>query len=250
MRLALFQYNIEDEPEQNVEKIRKQVCNAKDHGIDLLILPEVCLTGFGAKKNTEGFAEESELIQSFCKMSEMMPILGGFRIRDQELSYNRALFFDGCKISARYDKQILFKHWREHDRFAAGKSPITFDHRGWKIAPFICYELRFPEVFRNLLGSELLVVIANWPRSRREHWLTLLRARAIENQAYVAGVNRLGSVGTEQFCGDSVIFGPRGELTLDMGNQEGCAWADLDLPGLRNYRKEFPVLNDCQGFAP
>lgn len=246
MRLALFQYDIEAEPEANVEKIRKQVQAIKCHGVDLLVLPEVCLTGFGAKKNTLGFSEDSELIQSFCEMSEMAPILGGFRIRENDKSYNRALFFHGKKIEARYDKQILFKHWREHERFQAGEQAITFDHRGWKIAPFICYELRFPEVFRNLLGSELLIVIANWPHCRREHWLTLLRARAIENQAYVAGVNRLGLVGDERFCGDSVVFGPRGELTLDMGNQEGCAWADLDLPGLHNYRKEFPVISDVR----
>lgn len=245
MRLALFQYVIETVPEKNLQKISDQVDFLSDKGVDLLILPEVCLTGFGNRHCSEGFKEDSSYIQSFVQMSQKVSILGGFRIFDQGVNFNRALFFHKGKICNRYDKQILFRHWEEHKRFEPGNRKERFDHEGWNVAPLICYELRFPEVFRALMGTELFIVIANWPESRREHWLTLLRARAIENQAYVAGSNRLGDVGEECFVGDSVIFGPRGEPTLNLGANEGCEWADLDLSSLRAYRENFPVLKDA-----
>lgn len=245
MRLAIFQYSIEAEPMDNVEKIRQQVTYLQDKGVDLLVLPEVCLTGFGGNRHVGGFAEDSEFIAPFYEWSHKVPILAGFRIAHNEKAFNRALFLHQGVIQARHDKQILFRHWQEHKRFHAGNCVTRFEHRGWIVSPFICYELRFPEIFRSLIGTELFVVMANWPQSRREHWLTLLKARAIENQSYVVGVNRLGRVGTECFVGDSVIYGPRGETALQLGDQETCQWADLDLSSLRDYRDQFPILQDA-----
>lgn len=246
MRLGIFQYDIHPDPEVNLKHIDTQVRTMENHGIDLLVLPEVCLTGFGGGKTIRGFEEDSEPINHLKSLSQIIPIIGSFRILENSKVYNRALFFDKQDIQMRYDKRILFRHWQEHHRFHPGDRPESFVHKGWQVAPFICYELRFPEIFRRQLDAELMIVVANWPRCRREHWLTLLRARAIENQAYVAGINRLGKVGAEEFTGDSVVFGPRGEAVLDMGSQEGCAWADLDLANLREYRKTFPILRDAQ----
>jgi len=125
---------------------------------------------------------------------------------------------------------------------------VTFDWRGARVSPFICYDLRFPEVFRAATrrGAQVLVVIANWPATRVEHWVTLLRARAIENQAYVAGVNRCGNDPKLAYPGRSVIVGPWGEVMADAGDGEGVAWADLDFAALESYRREFPVLRDIR----
>jgi len=116
------------------------------------------------------------------------------------------------------------------------------------VAPFVCYDLRFPEVFRIAAarGAQLLAVIANWPSAREAHWLTLLRARAIENQAYVAGVNRCGEDPRLRYTGRSVIIDPRGEVLADAGSDEAVITADIDLADLEEYRRSFPALADMR----
>ena len=112
----------------------------------------------------------------------------------------------------------------------------------------ICYDLRFPEAFRSVVrrGAEVLVVIANWPEPRRDHWRTLLQARAIENQCYVVGVNRTGTDPKLSYSGDSMIVAPRGEVLADAGSDERVISAELDGEALRAYRAEFPVLSDIR----
>jgi len=116
------------------------------------------------------------------------------------------------------------------------------------VAPFICYDLRFPELFRMAVrqGAQLYVVIANWPASRVHHWVTLLQARAIENQAYVVGVNRCGSDPKVAYAGRSLVVSPRGVILADAGGGERVLSAELDLAALQAYRAEFPVLQDMR----
>src|SRR5690606_6307419 len=116
------------------------------------------------------------------------------------------------------------------------------------VSPLICYDLRFPEAFRlaTKQGAEMFVVIANWPTARVEHWLTLLKARAIENQAYVIGCNRVGRDPKVVYPGRSVIIDPRGNVLADAGGDPGVISSSIDAAALREYRKTFPALNDIR----
>ncbi|MBC7783123.1 MAG: carbon-nitrogen family hydrolase, partial [Burkholderiales bacterium] len=136
----------------------------------------------------------------------------------------------------------------EHQKFRGGDRVATFQWDGAVIAPLICYDLRFPEVFRiaTRAGTEIFVVIANWPTARVHHWTTLLAARAIENQAYAIGCNRCGADPNVAYPGRSVVFDPRGQLIGDAGGAEGVLRVDIDVESLRQYRREFPALNDMR----
>ena len=177
-----------------------------------------------------------------------MGILGGLVTTGTDgLGRNEAVLFgaDG-KEKERYTKLHPFSFGRETAYYGRGFEITLFDWKGIKVAPFICYDLRFPEVFRRAvrLGAELFCVLANWPQAREDHWKTLLKARAIENQAYVLGVNRCGQDPTTAYSGHSLLFGPSGEALGDGGMAERLIFAEIDLPILQAYRREFPALAD------
>ena len=132
----------------------------------------------------------------------------------------------------------------EEKHYPAGKTPVVFSIGDWKVSPLICYDLRFPEPFRRAtaMGAELFVVIANWPIARVDHWLTLLRARAIENQAYVVGVNRSGMDPTLEYPGSSLIVGPKGETIAHAGIDPAVITAELDREELLQWRRDFPAI--------
>lgn len=248
LRVAIVQYAITTgEPEVNFQTIERLLLSQKESKVDLFVLPEVCLTGFGGGAKAAAFSEEDPFITAFFGLAEKSgaQILAGFRIQQGNESFNRALLLDKKGIVTRYDKRVLFSYWNEHKLFSSGSSSLTFTQKGFEVAPFICYELRFPELFRQQMGVHLMTVIANWPDARRHHWITLLRARAIENQCYVAGVNRLGDAGEAHFIGDSVIIDPLGKPILELHGEEGCPYADLSLTKLLQYRKDFPALADA-----
>ena len=125
---------------------------------------------------------------------------------------------------------------------------MAFTHAGFTVAPLICYDLRFPEPFREAvrLGGEVLVVIANWPSARAEHWTALLAARAIENQAYVVGVNRVGRDPNGAYPGLSTMIDPKGRTIISANGQPTVLHADLDRQTLLDYRRSFPVLEDMR----
>jgi predicted amidohydrolase len=139
----------------------------------------------------------------------------------------------------------------EHAFFNRGMERIVFDYKGLRICPNICYDLRFPVWSRCRNDYDLLINSANWPQGRRDVWITLLRARAIENQCYVAGVNRVGVDGTGiSYCGDSMIIGPKGEvIASDRQDSECVVSADISLGELRDFRSKFPVLDDGDAFT-
>jgi predicted amidohydrolase len=156
-------------------------------------------------------------------------------------------------VLGRYVKRHPFRSAGETDHYAPGTEYLVLEWNGFRVAPLICYDLRFPESFRVCVcrGAELFVVIANWPAVRREHWRTLLAARAIENQAYVVGVNRTGGDPAHAYAGDSLIVGPHGEVLADAGPDEGTVAATPDAAALRAYRSHFPALRDMgDGFEP
>jgi predicted amidohydrolase len=136
----------------------------------------------------------------------------------------------------------------EHIHYPAGAARTSFEWDGVRIAPFICYDLRFPELFRPAArnGAELIVVVANWPERRSEHWVRLLQARAIENQAYVLGVNRCGSDPEFQYDGRSSLFDPQGKPMFEADRREQVLVAEVDGAVVRKWRADFPALRDIK----
>ncbi len=151
-------------------------------------------------------------------------------------------------INQYFHKLHPFTFGGEAEHYTAGRDIKVFSAGVFAIAPFICYDLRFPEVFRAAVrrGANLFVVIANWPTPRDYHWTALLKARAIENQAYVIGVNRCGNDPHHFYLGHSVVLDPHGRTVAEAGTEEGIISADLDLPSLIRYRHEFPVIEDMR----
>src|SRR5690606_14731624 len=159
---------------------------------------------------------------------------------------NEALVVNpGGERVAVYRKQRPFTPGGEHLHYTPGHTHCVFSWNGLKVAVFICYDLRFPELFRAAAAAErpeLFLVIANWPDKRIHHWVQLLQARAIENQAYVLGVNRVGSDPSHQYPGRSLMVEPSGEIIARAPEGEGCVRAELDIPSLRAYREKLPFL--------
>ncbi len=218
----------------------------------LVVLPEMFGTGFSMNVDAteEGDTKAGERFLAEAAIGFGACVLGGVvrRAAPGALALNQAVAFgaDGGEI-ARYSKIHPFSFAGEDRRFARGTGVVTFQWAGFTAAPFVCYDLRFPEVFRaaTLGGATVLVVIANWPAPREEHWLALLSARAIENQAYVVGVNRCGTDPHVAYPGRSRIVDPRGRVIAEGGERECTVEADLDLEAMLSYRREFPVLADA-----
>jgi predicted amidohydrolase len=145
----------------------------------------------------------------------------------------------------RYDKIHPFTYSGEHEHYSAGSERVTVTVDGVALSPFVCYDLRFADELWDLAPrTDLYVVVANWPESRRLHWQVLLRARAIENQAYVLGVNRVGTGGRLAYAGDSCVIDPLGDVLAYAAGGETLVLADVDPDVVRATRKRFPFLAD------
>ncbi|TXS92161.1 amidohydrolase [Parahaliea maris] len=217
---------------------------------DLVVLPEMFTTGFSmnALANAEPPGGETE--QWLLEMSRERDcaITGSIAVQVGDAVYNRMLFTtpDACHF---YDKRHLFRMAGEHKRYAAGDERVVVNWRGWRILLQVCYDLRFPVFSRNTGDYDLAVYVANWPASRRLHWRSLLQARAIENQACVAGVNRVGSDAKGwEYSGDSLLVDAQGILLADPQNENGTVSAVLDGAALLQYRESFPCQLDADGF--
>jgi predicted amidohydrolase len=230
-----------------VESWLEQHCPEPD---SLVVLPEMFSSGFTMNPAAVAQPEQgaTELRMADWARRYGVWLVGGLAVRQPERSTNEAVVVgpDGG-VAVRYRKQRPFSPGGEASCYAAGHEPVVFDWNGLRVAPFICYDLRFPELFREATARwrpELYVVIASWPDKRVSHWLKLLQARAIEGQAYVLGVNRTGSDPAHRYSGRSVVVDPMGEIVADAGPSAGVAEAVLDLPNLREYRSKLPFLDD------
>lgn len=216
----------------------------------LVILPEAFPVGF--TMNVDEVADRNNQTGQF--LSELagrykITVVGGNIIKPDDRGRNIAIVSGPQgQVLTTYEKIHPFSYAGEHRYYKAGEQVVWFDCMGATISPLICYDLRFPEVFRLAVrgGTEVFVVIANWPTSRVSHWLALLAARAIENQAYVIGCNRCGSDPHVTYPGRSVIVDPQGNVQADAGENEIVLRHQLDLEKLRAYRKSFPALQDIR----
>ncbi|MCK5168262.1 MAG: hypothetical protein KAQ75_00175, partial [Bacteroidales bacterium] len=177
-------------------------------------------------------------------------IIGSIIIKEDKNYYNRCIIMFPNGEYYTYDKSHLFRMEKEHEDYTKGESKTIFKHNDWRICPLICYDLRFPVWSRNQNDYDLLIYIASWPESRREVWNTLLKARAIENQSYVVGVNRIGKDGEGiTYSGDTVIIDPKGRIiTKAEDYKEEIINAELSLNELNKFREKFPVFLDADDF--
>lgn len=232
--------------------VRQCVTQAKLDPGSLVVLPEMFASGFSmnsarAAERPEG---ESEAFLSGLARELEVYVVAGLAVRTAAgAARNQALAWgpDG-QLRARYTKLHPFSLGGEHQHYEAGDEPASFDWGGLRVAPFVCYDLRFPEIFRvaTLGGAQVLVVIANWPAVRIEHWIVLLRARAIENQAFVIGVNRCGHDPVHRYPGRSLIIDPLGAVLMDAGELAGVAQTTLPISTLHQWRQGFPALRDAR----
>ncbi|WP_456600528.1 nitrilase-related carbon-nitrogen hydrolase [Blastococcus sp. SYSU DS0616] len=253
MRVAAVQHDIVwEDREANFARLAPQVARAAAAGAELVLLTETFSTGFSM---TPGIGEpEDGPSAAFlaAQAAEQGVWVGGSCPEiapGEQLPYNSFVLAGPDGGTHRYRKLHPFSHGGEHERFRAGDGPLTVTIGGLRITPFICYDLRFADVFwRAALETDLYVVVANWPAARRLHWQTLLQARAIENQAYVVGCNRVGTAGDgTEHTGDSRIVNPMGELLATAAGTETLVLADVDAAEVAATRDRLRFLPDRRG---
>ena len=214
----------------------------------LAVMPEMSMSGFSrdVAAATEGIAETEAGLAALAR-HHGIAIMAGLATRHDGCSANESVTFGpGGTELARYRKLQPFSLVGEGDAYAAGHRIVTFHWGGFTIAPFICYDLRFPELFRAALdkGADLFAVIGNWPNRRHQHWVTLLRARAIENLAVTIGVNRAGTDPEFTYDGGSAILGPQAEVLAEAVEAPGFIRAEVSPSLVSEWRAHFPALRD------
>ena len=253
MKVTCCQLDIvwENKP-ANHAKVQALLEKAAPPENSLVILPEMFATGFSmnvAAVSDSGSGQTQNFLAKTAADFHVY-ILGGVVTTEAGgKGRNECVVFSprGTEIR-RYCKLHPFTFGGESRDYLSGSGLQIFSYGDFTVAPFICYDLRFPEIFRQAVrrGANLFTVIANWPTPRIDHWTTLLKARAIENQAYVVGVNRCGRDPQLSYSGQSVIFDPRGRVIAEANAEEGTISANLDPQTLISYRQELPFLKDMR----
>lgn len=233
--------------EENRSHFRALLQEQQPNQWDLIVLPEMFSTGFTMNTAVsevlvnDEFPSVTLLKEEAARLNAA--IVGSLSVREEGKAYNRLFFVRPSGEVSTYNKRHLFSFAGEHKHYEAGQEQCLVEWRGWNILLNICYDLRFPVWTRNEMINEqpkfdLMIYVANWPSVRAEVWKTLLKARAIENVAYVIGVNRIGEDGNgHAYSGDSAIVNFRGELTQELSLEE-----------LNAFREKFPALNDADSF--
>lgn len=221
----------------------------------LVVFPEMFSTGFTMNPEKAAETMDGETVQWMAEMSKDRMICGSLSIKENGSYYNRFLaFYEGEKV-AQYDKRHLFSYGGEHEVYDAGSEICVFTFQGFKIAPFICYDLRFPAWIRKTVLKDkldcpdVLLFVANWPSARISAWDVLLKARAIENQAFVIGVNRVGNDDKGiAHNGHTQAVKYDGDYLLEPHQREAIAHVVLEKSPLVQFRERFPFLSDADGF--
>ncbi|MEA1897419.1 MAG: amidohydrolase [Bacteroidota bacterium] len=235
----------------NLQKIESLVAGKLDN-TDVLILPEMFSTGFTMNPSAVAESMSGKSVEWMkMKASKWNIVLAGsLVIKEKNQNFNRFLWVTPNGDIQYYDKKHLFRMGEENEHYRAGKQKLITSLKTWRIRPLICYDLRFPVWSRNISDYDVLLYVANWPASRRHVWKSLLLARALENQSYVVGVNRIGEDGNGiSYSGDSMIIDPRGNiLSNTQPNTESFETVSLSLKELIDFREKFPVSMDADEF--
>mgnify|MGYP002776391751 CR=1 FL=1 len=252
LRITLVQANqIWEDKQANLNHFEQLIAEVET---DLLVFPEMFHTGFSM--NPEKLAERMMDSQGLTWLKRIAAeknaaCYTSLIIEENNCYFNRGVFVEPSGKTTIYDKRKRFALAGEDLVFSAGKSSTIVDYNGWKINLQICYDLRFPVWARNRNEYDVLVYSANWPESRTEVWNTLLKARAIENQSYVVGANRVGVDGSHiLYSGNSQLIDPKGtQLSAIADHHKGIVFAGFSYSELTEFRKKFPVLDDADQFA-
>lgn len=242
-----------EQPQDNRNQIGSLISAAQEdteRPVDLIILPEMFTTGFSmnALANAEAPGGPTEHWMQEIASHHDCAVTGSIAVQADGGVYNRMLFVTPDTVS-HYDKRHLFAYAGEHKRYQPGQDRVIVNWCGWRICLQVCYDLRFPVFCRNQKDYDLLLFVANWPQSRRSHWRALLLARAIENQACVIGVNRVGEDAKGlTYSGDSLAIAADGTVLLDAQNAKGAVQTMLNGASLQRYRQEFPFQLDADSF--
>ena len=231
------------------------------HGItDLILLPETFTSGFSNDAIGQAEGMDGPTVAWLREQSRRLgaAITGSVQIRTDEGVFNRLFFATPDGDLQHYDKRHLFRYAKEHERYAAGRERLTVEYKGWRICPLVCYDLRFPVYSRNRfdverpggLDYDLLLYVANWPAARAYPWKTLLRARAIENLCFVAGLNRVGTDGNGlDYSGDSAVIDFLGHPLSEATDEEVVTTTTLPASKLLGHRERFPAMLDGDAFS-
>lgn len=258
MKLTILQRDIVwGDPAENVRRADEAIDALGD--TDLIVLPEMFTTGFATQP--EGIAESDDSGSLHWMIDKARQrgcaIAGSIAVKTRGIDtqhptyVNRFYFVMPAGEVTYYDKHHLFTYGGEDKCYTAGRRHVVIDYRGVRIALFVCYDLRFPVWSRNSQPPyDLALYVASWPKSRIGAWSTLLRARAIENQCYVAGVNRIGTDPSCAYCGGSAVIDPYGAAVTSCPDDTECAVsAEIDMAALNAFRKKFPVLEDADDYG-
>jgi predicted amidohydrolase len=251
MRVLAAQIDpVELAPEENLARAVAILDRAADVDADLLVLPETWTTGYDLPA-ARRLVDRSEAVLNLlagAARSAGVAVVGSMVLSTPTGAANAAVMIDAQgDVALRYAKSHLIDLYGEKSIFEAGRATPTVEIAGTRLGVAICYDLRFPELFRAYVdeGAEVLVVVAEWPAERAAHWELLLRARAVENQAWVVGVNRVGSDRSTTYAGRSQVIGPTGDVVAAAASDvESELVVDLDLDEVRQLRARFPVLAD------
>lgn len=253
MKISIIQSDLEWEDKPGNFKKLERLISPLNNVIDIVVLPEMFNTGFSMNpvKLSEGPEEETFEWMTVTAQKGNFGVCGSYIVKDNKNFFNRWVFVSPENQVFFYDKRHLFSMGGEDKLFSPGKTRLIFGYRGVRISPFICYDLRFPVWSRNKNDYDLMINSANWPETRSNVWNTLLKARAIENQCYVAGSNRLGIDGAGiKYCGESMIINPRGEVISSINkNEENSVSGEISMIELSDFRNKFPVHNDADSFT-
>ncbi|MGH4122996.1 MAG: nitrilase-related carbon-nitrogen hydrolase [Clostridium sp.] len=247
MKLALAQLDIAFEDKTANKKVALQfIKQAATEKVDMILFPEMTLTGFSMNTSLIG-ENNNETTEFFKEMSCKFNIFIGFGyVECTTNSKNNYSVVAPCGAElVNYTKIHPFSFGDESKFYQSGNGIEFFNAFGFTIAPFICYDLRFPEIFQIASKtSTLITVAANWPTARREHWITLLKARAIENQCYIAGINRVGEGNGLNYSGDSMIIDPLGNIISSLYMEDGLIIAGICNQDVSQIRGTFRLKDD------
>lgn len=247
MKIVIFQRDIEFGPVSEDNCLMASRAIGHYTKADLYVLPEMFSTGFCTRP--EGIAEEDNYsLDWMLTQANTMggAIAGSVAVKENGKFYNRFYFVTPDGQVTYYDKKHLFTYGGEHLHFTPGTERVVVEWRGVRILLQVCYDLRFPVWSRNRGDYDMILYVASWPTPRIEAWKALLTARAIENQCYVVGVNRVGTDPNCEYCGGSVIIDPYGRTIAACEDNKECeAVATIDMQALQAFREKFPVLKDA-----
>jgi omega-amidase len=247
---AAIQFTVQQgDVDANLSYVREALKRAADQGAQLAVLPEMWSSGFAYKTLNELALRTQEIVEELLELSRTLKlvIVGSMPEPDGEAKvYNTIYVADNGRLAGTYRKIHLFSLLGEDKAFAGGDSWLLAETTIGKVGVIICYDLRFPELTRRLAleGAQVICIPAQWPKPRQDHWRTLVRARAIENQLFVVACNACGVIGKLDFFGMSMIINPKGEVLAEAGEEQSEILATLDMQVMADWRAQIPCFND------